>query len=231
MHTIFLVPQWFIGYDIILEALFGVITLLVALKAFQVHSMSSQHQVKLFGIGFLFVSISYFLQAIINIFIITEINESMDRAVDLLTIGDINGIGLWLHATFFMLALVTLAYMTLDIKSAKAYVLLAIIVGAALVLSVDLLLALYLFSIVLLAFIATHYIINFFRRKRLQTFIVLLAFLLLLVGSIHFAFSVSNAKDYVIGHLLGFFAYVLIIINLMMVGAHDKKKGPTSDNS
>ena len=62
MAGLYIIPEWFLGYDIALNLLFGIITLIVSLYAFKIYRLSSLKQSKLFGISFSFISISYFVQ-------------------------------------------------------------------------------------------------------------------------------------------------------------------------
>ena len=65
MANLFLIPKWFFGYGVAFELIFAIITLAVALYSFKVYKLSNQNQPKLFGIAFLFFSISYFIQSIL----------------------------------------------------------------------------------------------------------------------------------------------------------------------
>jgi hypothetical protein len=224
MHYVYLVPSWFIGFDIIMELMFAVICLVVAAYAFKVYRLSGQRQPKLFGISFLFISASYFVQSILNSLIVFEINERVEESFDI-SVGVLNGAGLYLHILLFMAGLLTLAYMTLHIKSVKAYSLLITLLLLPLVFSQNRLYLFYILSSLLLIFILMHYAINYWSNRQKKTLLVLVAFMFLLVGSIHFVLAVNHAVFYVIGHVLGLVAYLLILSNLILVVKHEQKKG------
>ncbi|MBN1792773.1 hypothetical protein JW826_03755 [Candidatus Woesearchaeota archaeon] len=225
MHTVFLVPNWFLGYDVFLEFTFAAITLLASIMAFKVYSISGQPQARLFGAGFLLISLSYLVQAVLNLFILTEINEAIDNVIELVTITQVNGMGVWTHMILFLSGLAMLTYMTLNSRNWRLYVLTLALLMVAVWLSSSRLYAFYILSMVLLAFTALHYLLNFLLHKRVQTFIVFLAFLLLLFGSVHFTLSLVHSVEYVIGHLAALVAYTLILINLVMVWKHEQEKG------
>lgn len=202
-----LVPKWFFGYDIALELALAVITLIVSLYAFKIYKLSEQRQSKLFGIAFLFFSISYFIQSFLNICRIIKINN----------INIVNSIGVYTHINFFIIGLVTLTYMTLKIKSMKTYSLLLITMLLSLLFSANKIYLFYLLSSILLIYIIIHYFINYLKNKKPKALLVLIAFAFLLFGNIHFIFSINYGLYYVIGHFLELIAYLLILIDLILV--------------
>jgi len=231
MHTYYLVPEWFSGFDVAFEMVFAIITLLVSFKAYRIYKMSAQRQVKLFSLSFLMISICYFAQAALNFIILERIDEKIVSATDMITLVGINNVGAYIHMILFMLALITLAYMTLDIKSPKTYVLLCVISFISIVLAPNKLLLVYVVSLVMLFYILIHYLGNYLKIRRTQTLIVLIAFALLFVASIHSLLSLSRNLDYAIAHLLTLIAYILILVNLIMVGNHEQKKRPIANHT
>lgn len=217
MANIYLVPKWFFGYDVILELAFAVITLIVGIYAFKIYKLSGQGQSKLFGIAFLFISVSYFIQSFLNFAIISKIDENICAALKINSVNVLNSIGLYAYALFFITGLLTLAYMTLGVKSAKIYSLSIIIIILSLLFTPNELYLFYFLSSVLLAYIFAHYFVNYLNNKKLNTLLVLIAFAFLLFGNIHFIFSVNHSMYYVIGHFLELIAYMLILVNLVLV--------------
>ena len=81
----------------------------------------------------------------------------------------------------------------------------------------------YLLSSILLIFTVLFYFMNYLKSKKINAFLVLLAMISLLVGTLFFMFSVNNSEYYVIGHMIEFVGYVLILVNLVMILKHGKK--------
>ena len=212
-----IVPEWFFGYDIFLELAFAIITLVVSFYAFKIYKLSGQRQSKLFGTAFLFISISYFIQSFLNFFRISVLDENICEALKIVSVNFLNTTGIYTHIIFFGIGLITLTYMTLRIKNAKTYSLLAILFLLSILFSSNTLFLFYLLSSILLIYIVTHYLINYLKNKQTKTLLVLVAFAFLLFGSIHFIFSVNHGLYYVIGHFLELIAYLLILINLILV--------------
>lgn len=211
------VPEWFFGYDVLLELAFAVITLIVSFYAFKIYKLSGQRQSKLFGTAFLFISVSYFVQSFLNFLIISKLNENICATFKINSIHFFNTLGVYTHIILFGIGLVTLTYMTLRIKNVKTYSLLLIITILSLLLSSNTLYLFYLLSSVLLIYIFVHYLTNYLNNKQSKTLLVLIAFAMLLFGHIHFIFSLNHGLYYVIGHFLELVAYLLILINLILV--------------
>jgi len=223
MINIYVVPEWFFGYDIVLELIFAVVTLLVSYYAFKVYKLSGQDQPKLFGISFLLISLSYIIQSIFN-FIFVDKLEDITSYQSIININILHALGVYSHILFFVLGLITLTYMTLKVKNIKISSLLFIIVLVALFFSSNVLYSFYLISSILLAYILLFYIINYWKNRQHKTILVLIAFAFLMFGNVHFIFSMNHSLYYVIGHLLGLIAYMLILANLVLVIRKSKKR-------
>ncbi len=217
MANIYLVPNWFLGYDILLELAFAIVSLIVGIYAFKIYKLSEQQESKLFSIAFFSISVSYFIQSFLNFAIISELNENISILLRINNINTMNNLGIFAHMIFFMAGLITLVYMTLRIRSVKAYSLLFIIIMLSLIFSLNKLYIFYLLSSVLLLYILIHYFKNYFESRKPRMLLVLVAFAFLLFGTIHFIFSLNHGLYYVIGHFLELIAYLLILTNLILV--------------
>ena len=220
----FLAPRWFFGYDIVLELLFSIISFMVAMFAFKMYKKTSQKSVKLFGISFLLIAISYLIQTLLNFMILSKINEEISRMMKLYSISAFNYAGAMVHIFFMTLGLAILTYTILKTDSKRTFWLLIILPLLGVFLSANITTIFYLFATVFLIFIAGHYIGNCLRKKKGNSLLVGIAFMFLLLGNIHFLFLQNHAIFYVLGHILEFFAYLLILINLISVSKWRKGK-------
>jgi hypothetical protein len=217
MANIYIVPEWFFGYDVMLEFAFAIITLIVGFFAIKIYRLSGQRQSKFFGISFFLISTSYFFQSLSNLAMISSLGENICTALQITSISTFNALGIYAHMIFFGLGVVTLTYMTFQVKSTKPYSLLAVIVLLSILFSANQLFLFYLLCSVMLIYICIHYLLNYFKHRKASTLLVLVAFIFLLFGKIHFIFSVNHGNYYVIGHVLGFIGYILILINLILL--------------
>ena len=217
MVSLSLVPSWFFGYDIVLELAFAIITLIVSIFSFKIFKLTKQRQLKLFGISFLFISLSYFVQSFVNFAIVIKLNEEICRIIKVITVNTWNTFGIYAYVILFVAGLITLAYMTFKVNNNKIYLLLLMVSVFALLISPNTLYLYHIISSILLTFIVLHYFKNYIKRKQLKTLLVLSAFIFLLFGRVHFILSVNHGLYYILGHFLELFAYLLILTNLLLV--------------
>ncbi len=225
MWNIYLIPNWFFGYDVIFELIFALITLAVSIYSFKVYKLSEQRQAKLFGISFLFISISYFIQSFLNFAIISKLNENICKAIQIVDVMRLNNIGIFTFIIFFITGLITLTYMTLKVKDMRIYALLFIITILSLIFSSNRIYLFYFLASVLLINICIHYIITYLHTKQPRILLVLAAFILLLISTIHFTIAVNHVLFYALGHFFELIAYILILTNLILIVKNEKKTG------
>jgi hypothetical protein len=228
----YLVPGWFIGYNIVLQMVFAIITFLVSIFSYKISVLSEQRQPKLFSIAFRFLSIGYFIEALFNFLILFRLNENISLALKLISVTVFTTIIIYAHIILFTVGLVTLTYMTLRIKKIRAYWLLLIISILPFFFVEDPLFLYHILSTIFLSYIFIHYFSNFTHRKKANTLLVLIAFGFLLLSSIEFIFSVNMSEIYyVTGHFLELIAYLLILLNLILVQRNEKKARPPTNHS
>ena len=192
MSTVLMFPAWFSGYGVVFEAVFAIISLIIALFAFKIYRASDQWYAKVLGISFSLISVSYVLQSVFTV-------------------------GTYLHMLFFLLGLVILVCMVFKSPKKMMLWLLIALTLIALMFSASIFSTFYLLSAVYLAIIAWHYIDNFLAHKQTTTLLIALAFLFLFFGSFHYFLSVNHALFFVIGRFLELVAYLLILANIYLV--------------
>lgn len=210
-------PQWFYGYDVVLELLFSIITLIVAVFAFKIYKKTSQEQVRLFGVSFLLISLSYLFQSIFNFLTIAKLTQAICTAVKISSVNTFNTFGIITHIFLMTTGLTILVYTTFKAKNLKLLSFLIITSLVSIILSRNMLYTFFLLSTIYLVFIEWHFIKNYLNNKKTKTLLVALAFLFLLFGNFHFLISVNHQVYYAVGHILELFAYLFILANLYMV--------------
>lgn len=217
MQVIRLSPTWFFGYDVVLELVFAVVSFLVALYAFKIYRMSQQRKTRLFGLSFIFISISFLLEALMNYLILAELGHSTAGLESFAEIHSYNLVGVYSHILFMIIGLVMLAYMTFNTEDKK--VLMVMLAASILVIFTgkQLFYNFYLLSSIYLLAIAWYYITNYQSKRQPNTLCVALAFLLLFLGAVQLVFSITNSLFYALGHLVELAAYLLILLNFYLV--------------
>lgn len=216
-------PTWFYGYDVFLEAGFAIAALIIAIFSFSLYKKTDQKQIRLFGIAFLLIAISYIIQSVLNFLTISQTDTYVCNVLNMQSMSMFGVYAIFAHTMFMTSGLVLLAYMTFKIEKIRILWLMLAISFIAIVFSASPLYSFFLISSILLAIILWYYISNYLQSRQTTTLLVVLAFAFLLFGSLHFMLSVDHELYYVIGHVLEFFAYTLILANLYLVRSHGKK--------
>jgi hypothetical protein len=223
MGNIFITPKWFYGYDVVLEVLFAVITLLVSFYAWRMYKVSGERNLRLFSMAFLFIAISYIFQSILNFLIMEQFDDDLAGMINLNSVYLLNLFGIYIHAVLFLVGLLLLTYVALRIYSLRTFVLISLLVFTSLYFSPYKTFMLFFTSSLLLGFIVYYYLMNYWASRKATALLVLIAMILLFVGYIHFIFATDNPNYYVVGHLLEFVAYILVLINLLIISKAGKE--------
>jgi len=215
MSNIYLVPEWFFGLSIGLEVLFALVSGIVAAYSYRIYLLSYGRNSRLFTIGFSLISLSYILKAFLNLFVLSEVKEGL-KALSIDNLNLLGLIGTYAHIILFTTGLVTVAYMTFDIKSWRVYSLMLATNLIVLILSSDEARAFNMLSTLLILYICIHYGVEFKENKRIRTLLLFLSFVLLLFSGVGFIIAENYYLNYVIGHILELGAYVIILISLVL---------------
>ncbi len=218
-----MIPNWFFGYDIVLEVLFGVIAAFVAFYALRMYNLTRQREFGLFGASFILISLSYFAWSIINLLLVEELNETT-RVLVLNEINVLGVIGIYSHILLFMAGLITLLYMTCKVKDPKLYSALIIISSLAILFAYNKSLLIYTLSSVILVYITFYYGLLYQRTKAPNLFQIFMAFFILLVANIITAFVRTESLNYVSIHLLQLISFGIILFTLVRTLKHGQKK-------
>lgn len=216
MAVLYVSPSWFYWVSIIFEIIFALVTGAVAFYSFKVYNLTKQRDSKLFGFGFLFISLSYIVWLLINLFLLNKIDNGM-HVLDLNKIAFLGILGVYSHIIFFTIGLLTLIYLTLKVENIQIYFMLVILTFLCLILSFNKALAFYLLSSVFLLYIVYHYIVQYVKKRKTKSLLVLNAFILLAISFIQFIFASQNYLYYVFGHFLELIAYVILLFQLIII--------------
>jgi hypothetical protein len=198
--------------------------MIISIYGFRVFKLTEEKQLKTFGIAFLFISLSYIIQSILNLIILSKLDDDVALIIQLNSVYLLNLFGLYAHALLFITGLFLLTYITLRVDNKRVMGLFISLLLISVLFSTNKVFLFYVLSSVLLIFAVWHYFANYIRKKNVNTLLVLIAMIFLLFGTLHLMYSVENALYYVIGHVLEFAAYILLFTNLIIILNHGKKK-------
>ena len=176
------VSSWSFTYDIAFELVFAVVSLILALFAFKLYRITDENKSKLFGISFLLISISYMVQFISNLLVITKLNEQICAAAGLSSVNSVSYFGAYIHFLLMLTGFAVLLYMTFNIKHPEVLLFLLILSIVTLVMSGNEFSTFYLLSTLFLSFITWHFVKNYVRNRQKLTLLVALAFSFFLFG-------------------------------------------------
>lgn len=215
MTVIYLVPEWFFGFDIALKLVFAAVAFFVALYAYRINYIIKSREIRLWMVSFLLISVSYLVKAYINLFMLSEVKAGL-RALTIEGLNTVGLIGTYAHIILFTAGLITLAYITFKVKSVRIYSLMLALSIAVLVLSPNKAMVFNLLSSLLVLYVCVHYALEYWKTKNRKTLLILIAFIALFWSGIGFAFAPNYYFNYVIGHFLEMVSYLLIAVSLLL---------------
>ncbi len=215
MTGLYIIPNWFFSYDIALNIIFAVITLAVSIYALKIYKLSFQRQSKLFGLSFLSISFSYILKSLFISILLLKLHYQ--KVISLLTFNIWTDLALYTHIFFFILGLVTLAYMTFSVKNFRVYSSIFLLSVFPFLLTNYKTHMFHILSALLLIYIFYHYFKNSLNNKSLWNIAVMAAFGLLFLSNIGFLLAINYNFYYVFGDLINLLAYILVLTNLLLV--------------
>lgn len=214
MVQFYLIPRWFFGYDIALELLFGVITLLIALYSFKIYRLSAQRGCRTLGFAFLFMSLGYFIWSLLNLYVSSQLALNVFD-IPLRRLSSLASLGAWAYIGFFVAGYATLAYMTLPARSERSYTVFVTLSLLVVVFALKKALAFYFVSSFLLFIVLVHYFSIYVQRKHPGTLLMLLSFFFIFLGNLDFIFAILHEFHYFVGHVLHFIGYMLALAGLI----------------
>lgn len=231
MTYFYIVPSSFLKFSIAMQILFALVSLLVAYFSFKIYKLSRQREIRLFGISFFFISLSYIILAMIHLSIVSPVIIKIAKLTTE-NISRLGGIAILLHTVIFITGLITLVYTTLKLRSTKVYYLLLGLALVTIIIPLIIMVAVYepaasrslytliisfrLLSVFILAFVIYNYLEEYARNRNKKTMLIAISFALLLISNADFIFSVTYYQAYIIGNILEFIAYLFILISLVL---------------
>lgn len=216
MTKFYIVPQWFFGYDIAFEILFGIITLLIALYSFHIYRLSYQRECRILGGGFLFISLGYFTWSALNLYIAGQLDSS-GLEIPLRQISSLATLGVWAHIGLLVAGAATLAYMTLPARSERAYTIFVTLSLLVVVFALKKALAFYFVSSFLMFIVLSHYFMTYLKHRHKGTLLMFFAFFFVFLGNVDFIFATLHPLHYFVGHVFHFIGYIFAFISLLSV--------------
>jgi hypothetical protein len=207
-------PEWFSGYDGIAQLIFSVVTLIVSMYAFKVFRLTQKKESRDLGLGFLFISISYSVWALLNLGVMARLSGFLCSILNLCISNVLHELWIYIYMILFIIGILVLLHISLKNASYKVSILLALFFFLVMFFSTKTLFFFYLLTSVVLIFLLVHYFQHFQRKNQTRPLMMALAFLFLVIGNILFVFGLSSGTAYMIGLLFEFTSYMTILFSL-----------------
>ncbi len=217
MALAYYLPRWFFSYDVILELAFAIILFLVTILAFRVYKITGHKPARLLGIGFLFMSLSNFVESVLNFLMIAKTDYGTSSIFNELSLPVLNYLSVNSYLVFTTIGLATLLYMSFKTERAKILGFLIIISLVFIYLSKDPVYYFYVLATIYLVFISSFFIETYLKNRKFDALLIALAFIFLLIDRALFVFLFDRELSYVIGHFPELIAYLLILWNFYLI--------------
>ena len=240
MFTLFETPNWFAGFDLVLDTIALLVTILISSYGYKLFKISDDKKFAYFSLAFALMSIG-FLFKLITYMVVYSSSTRHVAAVTIITVTGMSDVGISLRdlmyrTGFFIQMAATLGSLLLlyllsqrsrdrlkkfhevsQIGLSLYFVLLISIV------STFKYFIFYLTSIVLLALIVLHYYQNYLRKKSKSSKQVFIGFCFLLAAQPFFVFIFAANWFYFIAEVLTLVSFAMIAKVYIQVNAQQKR--------
>ena len=188
------IPGWFFGANAVLELVAAVACLLVFYFATKTSKLTKQDNIFFLGLGFFFLGVSFLARTLVHLlFYPFNANKLLNDVVVFFNYGGLFYMALTLAAYLIILAV------SMQIGGRKTISLIFLISFIGIFFSTLPLRIFHLISIIVLIYILSHYLLNYTRKKGLNSFLTFVGFFLILVGHVLFILQIYGLyTDYVI---------------------------------
>lgn len=225
MASIYLVPQWFIGFNVLFEILFAFMAGFLAVYSRRIYKICKERESLMFSISFLSLSIAYFLMAFINIVFISLMDDKIG-ALTIHRVMDLKALVVGVYLLLFVIGYVTLFYTTLKTKSLRVWFALVVTSLLAIWLTSRPSLMVYSLSSLYLLLVAGYYGKQYKKTNNKNTLWIFIGFVSLILSnaSLMMVINYSMPNAYVVSHILEAIGYAFIMVSLINILKHGKKK-------
>lgn len=220
------IPSGFFMYNLFFGLVFLITTSLVSIFSYRVYKLTKQNQLRIFSLAFLGFSLAYATRLVIEFINFSKIKGLLVEGVHRREIREVmfplRSFSEYAFMMFFIGGLILLTYMTFKTKNKPMLFLLFGTVFLSLLLNAFPLFLFHVLASLFFIIIVIHYYKNYQRKKKLQTFLVFLAFVFLLLGNLTLIFSMRHPSPFTLGRILELIAYFFILTDLVLI--YRKKK-------
>ncbi|MEK6904027.1 MAG: hypothetical protein AABW87_00355 [Nanoarchaeota archaeon] len=209
-------PDWFLGFDSILEFITTVIAFFIGYYSYKVFRINNERKYFYLGFSFFAIALSFLSKALTNIAIYLELIRKVDISVKLLDINFMYKIGFIVHIALILIAYITLVALSLKIKDMRVISLFVVTAVLATIIGSSSLLLFQVISLIFLLYVIPYFYRNYTNNKNANSLIVLISFLLIALSHLFYILLFTGANVfYVYGSVAQLLGYIGLLTNLV----------------
>lgn len=203
-------PEWFFGMDASLTAFAAIIAFCVAFVSLRVYRITGERKYAFFTASFVLLTLGFVIRAATDALL-----EGLFVTIPGAMTGTIFFFGYVTHILLTLTAYLILVVVTHKIKDWRIIALLFLILVPSLLISGSYFLSFYGLSAIFLAFIALAYYQNCRKVCKIASYLVFIAFLLLMFAQLQFLLEALHDYWYVGAHLTQAVGYLVLLFALI----------------
>ncbi|MBN2042468.1 MAG: hypothetical protein JW754_01545 [Candidatus Aenigmarchaeota archaeon] len=215
MHIIFS-PIWFMGIDSIFEILSAIIAIFVGFYAFKIYRSTRKKDFFYLFIAFAMLFFAFIVRSFTDLAAYSLFLESIPIITKIVQVQYVYYTGIYTYQLLTLLGYLTLAILALKIRGRRVISLLVMFVIISSVMSLVSYSAFHMIAAVMLSYVVLHFYENCSRKFCKNSLLVFVSFLLIFLSQVIFIF-IFHTWFYVLGQVLQFLGYFLLLANLILV--------------
>ena len=216
-------PEWFTGFDLLLEGFFIIVTFLIAFYSYKFYKLNGNIKYKYFGLAFLLMSLSFIGKGALNalsyfgllddpIIKVSRLLLDTSESAQLLLVS-----GFVAHRFLMLLAFMGIFLVLYDLVDRKQVFLNVYFLAIIVLLSKYNYYVFHITSALLLMFIVYYYYTMHAKKKKKGTLLVLFAFLTLFISQLLFLLLTFDTIYYVAAEIVQLIGFMALLANAYMI--------------
>jgi len=207
-------PMWFVATDSVLQGVFALITLVLALLAYKVYNFTEKQRYYYLSIGFFTLSAAFFVTAI-SIFII--VTHASNLFYQMLLKFDFVYLG---HIFLTLFGYLGILLVAMRVRSKRIIMLLVSLLMVFLLFSYQNYLKFHIVAFVLLFFIALQFYLNLDKTRNFNTGLIFTSFYVMLCAEAFFLVAIYFPSFYVVARLFQLWGFTFLAYMFVRVLRH-----------
>jgi len=209
-------PDWFLEADVLFDVFFLLTTALVTTMGWRAYKFFDEERYKTFTTGFFFITGSYLLLTLSNLFIMLELREADYSLREVVSLINLTTMGFFLYAVLFLIGLVYLLILYMKVEQRAVKLLLFALVIFSVLLSHQVKSVFFVLTAMLLLFILVQLGANYRAKRKRNALLVLIGFAAVFVGEVLLVALFLTPMLYAIAGGLTLFGYLCILGTLVI---------------